>query len=67
MFAETQFESFRPPFSKGGAVKGAEPLSPLASGEIPLSSVKGRRGDLSKTRSDLLKRRTHPLGGVLLY
>ena len=25
---------FRPPFSKGGAVKGAEPLSPLASGEI---------------------------------
>ncbi|MBQ2715827.1 MAG: hypothetical protein IJF21_03410, partial [Clostridia bacterium] len=23
-------ESFRPPFSKGGAVKGAEPLSPSA-------------------------------------
>ena len=27
-------ESFRPPFSKGGAVKGAEPLSPSAEGEI---------------------------------
>ena len=29
-------ESFRPPFSKGGAVEGAEPSSPPAGGEIPL-------------------------------
>ena len=29
-------QSFRPPFSKGGAVKGAEPLSPIAMGETPL-------------------------------
>ena len=28
-------QSFRPPFSKGGAVKGAEPLSPIAMGETP--------------------------------
>ena len=28
-------ESFRPPFSKGGAVEGAEPSSPPAGGEIP--------------------------------
>ena len=33
IFAALLHESFRPPFSKGGAVKGAEPLSPLASGE----------------------------------
>ncbi len=32
-------ESFRPPFSKGGAVKGAEPLSPSAEGEIPLVAL----------------------------
>ena len=31
-------ESFRPPFSKGGAVEGAEPSSPLARGEIPLTA-----------------------------
>jgi hypothetical protein len=30
-----QRKSFRPPFSKGGAVKGAEPLSPSAEGETP--------------------------------
>ena len=29
-----QLESFRPPFSKGGSVKGEEPLSPVATGEI---------------------------------
>jgi hypothetical protein len=28
LFAQTRGKSFRPPFSKGGAVKGAEPLSP---------------------------------------
>ena len=28
-------QSFRPPFSKGGAVKGAGPLSPIAMGETP--------------------------------
>ena len=27
-------KSFRPPFSKGGAVEGAEPSSPVATGEI---------------------------------
>ena len=31
-----QLESFRPPFSKGGSVKGEEPLSPVATGEILL-------------------------------
>jgi hypothetical protein len=31
----TAAESFRPPFLKGGAVKGAEPLSPSAEGETP--------------------------------
>ena len=30
----TSQESFRPPFSKGGAVEGAEPSSPSADGEI---------------------------------
>ena len=29
-------ESFRPPFSKGGAVEGAKPSSPPSGGEIPL-------------------------------
>ncbi len=29
-FVAKPFESFRPTFSKGGAVKGAEPLSPSA-------------------------------------
>ena len=32
-------ESFRPPFSKGGAVEGAEPSSPSADGEILLSAL----------------------------
>jgi len=32
-------KSFRPPFSKGGAVEGAEPSSPVATGEIPLIGV----------------------------
>ncbi|MBQ8416771.1 MAG: hypothetical protein IJX13_07770 [Clostridia bacterium] len=31
-------KSFRPPFSKGGAVEGAEPSSPVATGEIPLTA-----------------------------
>ena len=35
-----QFDkSFRPPFSKGGAVEGAEPSSPSADGEILLSAL----------------------------
>jgi len=39
MFAQTKRgESFRPPFSKGGAVEGAEPSSPSAEGEILLSA-----------------------------
>ena len=33
-------QSFRPPFSKGGAVKGAEPLSHIAMGETPPSLPK---------------------------
>ena len=32
-------ESFRPPFSKGGAVEGAKPSSPSADGEILLSAL----------------------------
>ena len=32
-------ESFRPPFSKGGAVEDAESSSPSADGEIPLSAL----------------------------
>ena len=32
-------ESFRPPFSKGGAVEGAEPSSPSADGETLLSAL----------------------------
>jgi len=31
--------SFRPTFSKGGAVEGAEPSSPSADGEILLSAL----------------------------
>ena len=40
-FLRTSFfvASFRPPFSKGGAVEGAEPSSPVATGEIPLIGV----------------------------
>jgi len=34
--AVLRIESFRPPFLKGGAVKGAEPLSPPAGGETIL-------------------------------
>ncbi len=33
-FAAKPCESFRPPFSKGGAVKGAKPLSLVATSEI---------------------------------
>ena len=33
------FKSFRPPFSKGGEVKGEEPLAPSAEGEIPHFSL----------------------------
>ena len=32
-------KSFRPPFSKGGAVEAAEASSPSAEGEIPLSAL----------------------------
>ena len=32
-------ESFRPPFSKGGAVEGAKPSSPSADGETLLSAL----------------------------
>ncbi len=31
-------KSFRPPFSKGGAVEAAEASSPSAEGEIPLAA-----------------------------
>ena len=40
-------KSFGRAFSKARRVLGRRPESPLASGEIPLSSVKGRRGELS--------------------
>ena len=40
-------KSFGRAFSKARRVLGQRPESPLASGEIPLSSVKGRRGELS--------------------
>lgn len=40
-------KSFGQTFSKVCGVLGQRPESPLASGEIPLSSVKGRRGELS--------------------
>ena len=30
-------KSFRPPFPKGGEVKGEEPLAPVATGETPLA------------------------------
>ena len=35
----TEAKSFRPPFSKGGAVKGPRPLSPTAVGETPPPGV----------------------------
>ena len=35
MMRRALWKSFRSPFSKGGALKGAEPLSPRARGEIP--------------------------------
>ena len=35
----TEAKSFRPPFSKGGAVKGPRPLSPTAVGETPSPGV----------------------------
>ena len=51
------YESFRPPFSKGGAVEGAEPSSPVATGEtahtrflfcelfsLPLADIKEKSG-----------------------
>jgi len=34
LFAQAPSGSFRPPFSKGGAVEGAEPSSPSAEGEM---------------------------------
>ena len=40
-------KSFGRAFSKARRVLGRRPESPLASGEIPLSSVKGRRGEVS--------------------
>ena len=40
-------KSFGRAFSKARRVLGRRPESPLVSGEIPLSSVKGRRGELS--------------------
>ena len=54
-------KSFRPPFSKGGAVKGAEPLSPRARGETPTRSKRHRRVNFKSCK--LLKEGNRTSGG----
>jgi len=59
------FESFRPPFSKGGGLLGRSPDSPIAMGEtlLPPSGGAGvhppKRKDLSKTKFCKLKKRSN--------
>ena len=63
MFALTQLKSFRPPFSKGGEVKGAKPLSLSAESETLHRSKNAGEGEfLCKA-----KKEGEPSSGVLLY
>ena len=61
MFAQTQLESFRPPFSKGGEVKGEKPLRPPQRAKHPFPYLNAGEGEFLC----LAKKEGEPSSGVL--